>query len=177
MWTSSIGGYSLKIIVDPVTRCALLVIIEMVAEALRIRHIECLILLNIHDERNPNFIPDSKAISLENNWSDLSEQIQWSSPKTTKWILHNAGTIMNPRLCLVIAAESSTSRTVLTANGANAHVWLANCVIDIKPRQQWAIYGDRTIRLYSDRTLCVTSDGHESVDIILFKCQGSEAQR
>nr|GEW33365.1 reverse transcriptase domain-containing protein [Tanacetum cinerariifolium] len=190
-------------------RSALLVIIEMVAEALRIRHIERLIVLNMHDERNPNFIPDSKAISLENNWSDLSEQIQWSSPKTTKWILHNVGTIMNPRLRLVIAAESSTSRIVLTAamdnnssrkawsagnytqptityisgflemclqaNGANAHVWLANCVIDIEPRQQWAIYGVRTIRLYSDRTLCVTSDGHESVDIILFKCHGSEA--
>nr|GEY27201.1 ribosome-inactivating protein [Tanacetum cinerariifolium] len=332
-------------------RSALLVIIQMVAEAVRIRHIEHLILRNMYDERNPNFIPDTKAINLENSWDALSTQIQsscesgvflrevrvqiapdpssqlrirnveesmalaalalmlyktkptairmpvpvpvpvavgadeqcpygepttniigrdgqcmdvkenqygngnpiilfpcgnaqrnqlWTfksdgtirsngkclttsgnyimifdcdlAPETTKWILHNAGTIMNPRLRLVIAAESSTPRTVLTAavdsnssrqawsagnytqptityisgflemclqaNGENARVWLANCVIDTEPRQQWAIYGDRTIRLYSDRTLCVTSDGHESVDsIILFKCQGSEAQR
>ncbi|GKB67589.1 retrovirus-related pol polyprotein from transposon TNT 1-94, partial [Tanacetum coccineum] len=59
------------------------------------------------------------------------------------------------------------------ANGANARVWLANYVIGTEPRQQWALYGDGTIRLYSDCTLCVTSNGHESLDnIILLKCQG-----
>ncbi|GKB18381.1 ribosome-inactivating protein, partial [Tanacetum coccineum] len=66
----------------------------------------------------------------------------------------------------------------LQANGANARVWLANYVIGTEPRQQWALYGDGTIRLYSDRTLCVTSDGHESLDsIILLKCQGWGDQR
>ncbi|GJR78485.1 ribosome-inactivating protein [Tanacetum coccineum] len=46
-------------------------------------------------------------------------------------------------------------------NGDNARVWLANCVISTEPRQQWALYGDNTIRLYNDRTLYVTSsDGH-----------------
>ncbi|KAL8198138.1 hypothetical protein R6Q57_030048 [Mikania cordata] len=66
----------------------------------------------------------------------------------------------------------------LQANGENVGVWLENCVIGTEPRQQWALYGDRTIRLYSDRTLCVTSDGHESSDIIiLLKCQGWGNQR
>lgn len=132
--------------------------------------------------------------------------------EATQWTLYNAGTIMNPRSGLVIAAETSTQGTVLTvaednnssrqawsagkftqptinyisgfqemclqANGANARVWLANCVIGTEPRQQWALYGDRTIRLYSDHTLCVTSDGHESLDrIILLKCQGWGNQR
>nr|GEU31631.1 cytochrome P450 716B1-like [Tanacetum cinerariifolium] len=122
----------------------------------------------------------------------------------------SAGTIMNPRSGLVIAAESSTQRTVLNvaednnssrqawsantqptinyisgfremclqANGAYACVWLANCVIGTEPRQQWALYGDSNIRLYSDRTLCVTSNGHESSDsIFLLKGQGSGDER
>ncbi|KAD5507814.1 hypothetical protein E3N88_15517 [Mikania micrantha] len=66
----------------------------------------------------------------------------------------------------------------LQANGENVGVWLENCAIGTEPRQQWALYGDRTIRLYSDRTLCVTSYGHESSDIIiLLKCQGWGNQR
>ncbi|GKD97150.1 ribosome-inactivating protein [Tanacetum coccineum] len=164
---------------------ALLVIIQMVAEAVRIR------------------------------WSDPSEQIQWSGEsgvflkeiqvqKATKFvILYTAGTIMNPRIMpchrqLTIAEEDNNSsrqawsagnytqptinyisgfrEMCLQANGANALVWLANCVIGTEPRQQ--LYGDRTIWLYSDRTLCVTSDGDDSLDsIILLKCQGSGNQR
>nr|GEX47265.1 ribosome-inactivating protein [Tanacetum cinerariifolium] len=121
-----------------------------------------------------------------------------AKPKATKWVLYNAGTIMNPRSGLVIAAESSTQRTVLNvaednnfsrqawcantqptinyisgfrkmclqANGSYARVWLANCVIGTEPRQQWALYGDSNIRLYSDHTLCMTSNGHESSDSI-----------
>ena len=66
----------------------------------------------------------------------------------------------------------------LQANDANARVLLANCVIGTEPRQQWALYGDSTIRLYSNRTLCVTSDGHQSLDrIILLKCDGRGNQR
>ncbi|KAI7737201.1 hypothetical protein M8C21_015039 [Ambrosia artemisiifolia] len=66
----------------------------------------------------------------------------------------------------------------LEANGANARVWLANCVIGTEPRQQWALYGDSTIRLYSDRTLCVTSDGHDIDSVILLlRCQGLGNQR
>nr|GEZ02659.1 ribosome-inactivating protein [Tanacetum cinerariifolium] len=54
----------------------------------------------------------------------------------------------------------------------------ANCVSGTEPRQQWALYGDRNIRLYSDRTLCVTSNGHESSDsIFLLKGQGSGDER
>ncbi|GKE77668.1 ribosome-inactivating protein [Tanacetum coccineum] len=56
---------------------ALLVIIQMVAEAVRIRYTEHLIRQNMLEE-NPNFIPDPRAISMENRWSDPSEQIQWS---------------------------------------------------------------------------------------------------
>ncbi|PWA65282.1 ribosome-inactivating protein [Artemisia annua] len=67
----------------------------------------------------------------------------------------------------------------LQANGADANVGLADCVIDTKPsRQQWLLYGDSTIRQYTDSTLCVTSKGPNSWDqIILLECQGSENQR
>nr|GEY88334.1 hypothetical protein [Tanacetum cinerariifolium] len=53
---------------------------------------------------------------------------------------------------------SGFRKMCLQANGANARVWLANCVFGTEPRQQWALYGDHTIRPHSDRTLCVTSD-------------------
>lgn len=66
----------------------------------------------------------------------------------------------------------------LQANGVNAGVWLANCIIGLEPRQQWALYGDRTIRLYSDRSLCATSNGHNSLDlIVLLPCRGIGNQR
>ncbi|GJV20208.1 ribosome-inactivating protein [Tanacetum coccineum] len=239
---------------------AVLVIIQMVSEAIRIRYIEHLIRRNMLRD-NLNFIPDPRAISMENIWSKLSEQVQCSgesgvflteidirmlalmlykpNPNTniigrdgqwvdvkdnqynngdpiilwacgnaqrnqlwtfksdgtirsngkclttfsyasgnyimiydcdtaereaTKWSLYNAGTIMN--------RESGL------ANGANTHVSLENCVIGTEPRQQWALYGDNTIRPYSDRTVCVTSNDHESLaSIILLECQGLGAQR
>ncbi|GJV85792.1 ribosome-inactivating protein [Tanacetum coccineum] len=98
-----------------------------------------------------------------------------AKPDANKWILYNAGSIMNPTSGLVIAAKTSTQAT---ANGANTRVWLANYVIGTEPRQQWPLYGDGTIRLYSDCTLYVTSDGHQSLDIIiLLKCQGWGDQR
>nr|GEW65133.1 ribosome-inactivating protein [Tanacetum cinerariifolium] len=123
-----------------------------------------------------------------------------AEPEATKWVLYN----------VVIAAKSSTQRTVLNvaddnnssrqawsantqptinyisgfremclqANSAYACVWLANCVIGTKPRQHWALYGDSNIRLYSDRTLCVTSNGRECSDsIFLLKGQGSGDER
>ncbi|GJV80579.1 ribosome-inactivating protein [Tanacetum coccineum] len=235
---------------------------------------------------NLNFIPDPRAISMENRWSDLSEQIQWSGvmrqaalalmlyqcnskairmpvpvavgadeqcpdgePTTNiigrdgqcvnvyenqydngnpiilfacrnakgnqLWTFKSDGTIRSNGKCLTTygyasgddimicdgdttmpdatkwqarSAGNYTQPTInyisgfremcLQANGANARVWLANCVIGTEPRQQWALYGDSTIRLYSDRTLCVTSDGHKSSDsIILLKCQGSGDER
>ncbi|KAK9049130.1 hypothetical protein SSX86_031903 [Deinandra increscens subsp. villosa] len=327
---------------------AMLVIIQMVSEAVRIRYIEHLIRRNMLGE-NLNFIPDPRAISMENKWSDLSEQIQWSGvsgvfnttilvrsvsnevipitsvvgairqaalalmlyrcnpnairmpvpvavrddgqcppygepttniigrdgqcvdvknnqynngnsiilwvcinaqrnqlwtfksdgtirsngkclttsgnniiifdcdtavPEATQWFLYNAGTIMNPKSGLVISAATSTQGTLLTvakdsnsstqawsagnytqptinyisgfremclqanSTSTNTRVWLENCVIGTEPRQQWALYGDSTIRLFSDRTLCMTSNGHHSLDrIILVKCQGQGNQR
>lgn len=338
-------------------RIGLLVIIQMLPEAVRIRYMEHLVRRNMLED-NPNFIPDPRAIEMQNSWSSLSGEVQWSgdsgifrtpvpirnelnqvflitsvvsllrqaalalmlyrgcTPKAgltirmpvpvpvvaavggaidlcpdvpttniigrdglcvdvrdgkyhdgnsiilwpcgnaqlnqlwtfrsdgtirsngkclttygyapgnyimiydcdlavreaSQWFLYNAGTIMNPKSGLVIAAESSTQGTTLTVaednnssrqawspgnytqptityitgfgemclqgNGANNRVWLANCVFRTEPRQQWALYGDGTIRLYSDSTLCVTSDGHSSSDsIILLRCQGWGNQR
>lgn len=57
-------------------RSAFLVIIQMLAEASRIRYIEHLVRRSMIS--NSNFLPDSRALSLQNRWSDLSEQIQWS---------------------------------------------------------------------------------------------------
>ncbi|PWA87193.1 ribosome-inactivating protein [Artemisia annua] len=136
-----------------------------------------------------------------------------AEPDATKWYLSNVGTIINPRSGLAIAAETSTQGTELAlaennnssrqawsarnysqptinyisgfrgmclqANGFNGSVWLEDCYIWTMPSsQQWALYGDSTIRLYSNRTLCVTSKGPNSWDqIILLECQGSENQR
>ncbi|GJV01634.1 reverse transcriptase domain-containing protein [Tanacetum coccineum] len=205
---------------------ALLVIIQIVAEAVRIKDIEHLILRNMYGQ-NQNIIPDPRALSLDNNWSALSRQIQcsddamslaalalllynnnrkairmpvpvavgadeqcpYSEPTTNingrdgqcMDVFENPYDDWNPIIlfsCLAITVESSTQRTKLSANGAYACVWLANYVFGTEPRQQWALYGDRTIRLYSDCTLCVTSDGPESLDsIILLKCQGWVNQR
>nr|GEY90680.1 ribosome-inactivating protein [Tanacetum cinerariifolium] len=62
---------------------ALLVIIQMVSEAERIRYVEQLIRRNMLGE-NLNFIPDSRARSMENRWSDLSELIQWSEQERSR---------------------------------------------------------------------------------------------
>ncbi|GKD56895.1 ribosome-inactivating protein [Tanacetum coccineum] len=48
-------------------------------EAVKIRHIYHLILRNMYGQ-NQNFIPDPRAISMENGWSPISKQIQWSGP-------------------------------------------------------------------------------------------------
>ncbi|XP_058223283.1 ribosome-inactivating protein SNAI-like [Rhododendron vialii] len=56
-------------------------------------------------------------------------------------------------------------------------VWLESCV-DGRQQQQWALYGDGTIRVHSNRNLCLTSDGHSSsAVIIILRCQGVGNQR
>nr|GEY19216.1 ribosome-inactivating protein [Tanacetum cinerariifolium] len=52
-----------------------------------------------------------------------------AKPEATKWVLHNVGTIMNPRSGLVIAAESSTQRTMMNVaedNNSFRQAWNAN---------------------------------------------------
>ncbi|CAK9139812.1 unnamed protein product, partial [Ilex paraguariensis] len=65
----------------------------------------------------------------------------------------------------------------LQANNEHNHVWLEDCVFN-RLQQRWALYSDGTIRVDSDHSLCVTSDGHSSSDvIIILKCQGWGNQR
>nr|AAM94880.1 dimeric lectin SELld precursor [Sambucus ebulus] len=65
----------------------------------------------------------------------------------------------------------------LKANGENNKVWMENCV-STSVQQQWALFGDRTIRVNSSRDLCLTSRGYVSKDIIIsFTCQGLPTQR
>nr|AAC49672.1 precursor ribosome inactivating protein [Sambucus nigra] len=62
----------------------------------------------------------------------------------------------------------------LRANTQNNPLWLEDCVLN-RREQMWALYGDGTIRVNSDRSLCVS---HSSSDlIIILKCQGSSNQR
>ncbi|KAM2913800.1 hypothetical protein COP2_044410 [Malus domestica] len=59
----------------------------------------------------------------------------------------------------------------LTANDDKSRVWMEYCVPS-KNQQQWALYSEGTIRVNSDRTLCVTSNGHNSSNvIIILKCE------
>nr|GEY52397.1 ribosome-inactivating protein [Tanacetum cinerariifolium] len=139
----------------------LLVIIQTVAEAVRIRYIEHLILRNMYGQ-NQNFIPENRAISLENTWLDLSQQIQWSAvPEATKWFLYNAGTIMNPRSDLVITAGSSTQGTELTVTEDNN-----------SSRQAWSAgnYTQPTITYISGfREMCLQANG-ANVRVWLANC-------
>nr|O22415.1 RecName: Full=Ribosome-inactivating protein SNAIf; AltName: Full=Agglutinin I; Contains: RecName: Full=SNAIf-A chain; AltName: Full=rRNA N-glycosidase; Contains: RecName: Full=Linker peptide; Contains: RecName: Full=SNAIf-B chain; Contains: RecName: Full=TrSNAIf; Flags: Precursor [Sambucus nigra]AAC49989.1 type 2 ribosome-inactivating protein SNAIf precursor [Sambucus nigra] len=65
----------------------------------------------------------------------------------------------------------------LTENGENNFVWLEDCVLN-RVEQEWALYGDGTIRVNSNRSLCVTSEDHEPSDlIVILKCEGSGNQR
>ncbi|KAJ9555684.1 hypothetical protein OSB04_010298 [Centaurea solstitialis] len=119
-----------------------------------------------------------------------------ADPEATKWILYNAGTIMNPRSGLVIAAEDSTPGTVLMLavdNNSSRQAWSSGNYTEPTIKyisglhemclqangSSAGVHADSTIRLYSDITLCVTSDVHEIVDsIILLKyCEGSGDQR
>nr|Q41358.1 RecName: Full=Ribosome-inactivating protein SNAI; AltName: Full=Agglutinin I; Contains: RecName: Full=SNAI-A chain; AltName: Full=rRNA N-glycosidase; Contains: RecName: Full=Linker peptide; Contains: RecName: Full=SNAI-B chain; Contains: RecName: Full=TrSNAI; Flags: Precursor [Sambucus nigra]AAC49158.1 lectin precursor [Sambucus nigra]prf//2206328A NeuAc-gal/GalNAc-binding lectin [Sambucus nigra] len=65
----------------------------------------------------------------------------------------------------------------LRENGENNFVWLEDCVLN-RVQQEWALYGDGTIRVNSNRSLCVTSEDHEPSDlIVILKCEGSGNQR
>ncbi|KAF7113331.1 hypothetical protein RHSIM_RhsimUnG0137100 [Rhododendron simsii] len=65
----------------------------------------------------------------------------------------------------------------MQTNNDNTRVWLESCV-DRRQQQQWALYGDGTIRVNSDHNLCLTSDGHSSSDVIIvLRCQGWGNQR
>nr|GEY53587.1 ribosome-inactivating protein [Tanacetum cinerariifolium] len=208
---------------DQSKKRALLVIIQMVAEAVRIRYIEHLILRNMY--ANLNSIPDSsRAISLQNNWSALSNQIQWSEcqfqvavgadepcpyGEPTTNIIGRDGQCVNVKENkynngdpIVLRACENAQRNQLwtfksdgtiRSNGKclttdGNHIMIFDCDKAVPPQalnpssgffiMLWALYGDSTIRLYSDSTLCVTSDGHESLNsIILLNCKGSEDQR
>lgn len=64
----------------------------------------------------------------------------------------------------------------MQASDVNARVYLANCVKELR-KQQWAFYGDGTIRLHSDPSLCLTSDGRGNLPhIILLNCLGWSSQ-
>nr|AAN05009.1 ribosome-inactivating protein [Binary vector pGV4945] len=59
----------------------------------------------------------------------------------------------------------------------STRVWLEDCAVD-RQQQRWALYSDGTIRVDSDRSLCVTSNGHSSRDvIIILTCDGRGNQR
>lgn len=61
--------------------------------------------------------------------------------------------------------------------GNSTRVWLEDCAVD-RQQQRWALYSDGTIRVDSDRSLCVTSNGHSSSDVvIILACDGRGNQR
>nr|GEW98376.1 transcription initiation factor TFIID subunit 13 [Tanacetum cinerariifolium] len=179
---------------------ALLVIIQMVAEAVRIRS----------NGQCPDGEPTTNIVRRDGQCVNIKDSQYYNgnfiilgacenAQRNQLWTFKSDGTIRSNGKCLpsgygghVIAADSSTQGTVLMVaednnssrqawsagnytqptinyisgfcemclqgNSANARVWLANCIFRTEPRQQWALYGDHTIRPYNDHTLCVTSD-------------------
>ena len=55
---------------------ALIVIIQMVSEAARFGYIERQVVSSIRDGEHDDFYPNALMLSMENNWSALSQQIQ-----------------------------------------------------------------------------------------------------
>ncbi|KAG5543116.1 hypothetical protein RHGRI_016012 [Rhododendron griersonianum] len=83
------------------------------------------------------------------------------------------GEEVNPTVTTIIGLND----LCMQANNDNSRVWLESCV-DSSQQQQWALYGDGTIRVNSNHNLCLTSDGHSSLDvIIILRCQGWADQR
>nr|GFA88811.1 ribosome-inactivating protein [Tanacetum cinerariifolium]GFA89110.1 ribosome-inactivating protein [Tanacetum cinerariifolium] len=103
---------------------ALLVIVQMVSEEVRIKYIEHLIQRNMLRE-NLNFIPDPMAISMEKKWSGLSEQVQWSGEsRVFLWEIP-------VRIPVVVGADEQCSDGEPTINiiGRDGHV------VDVKDEQ------------------------------------------
>ncbi|GJW63465.1 ribosome-inactivating protein [Tanacetum coccineum] len=150
-------------------RSALLVIIQMVSEAIRIRYIEHLIRQNMLGE-NLNFIPDLRAISMENRWSDLSEQIQQSD--ATRMPVPVA--VGADEQCLY--GEPTTN--IIGRNGQCVDVKLnqynnGNPIIlwgceNAQRNQLWTFKSDGTIR---SNGKCLTTNGYASGNnIMIFNC-------
>nr|BAD93343.1 lectin [Sambucus racemosa subsp. sieboldiana] len=77
----------------------------------------------------------------------------------------------------IVASIVGYKEMCLQANGENNGVWMEDCEVT-SLQQQWALFGDRTIRVNSSRGLCVTSNGYNSKDLIItLKCQGLPSQR
>nr|AAL04123.1 ribosome-inactivating protein [Sambucus nigra] len=77
----------------------------------------------------------------------------------------------------IVASIVGYKEMCLQSNGENNGVWMEDCEAT-SLQQQWALYGDRTIRVNSTRGLCVTTNGYNSKDlIIILKCQGLPSQR
>nr|GEV01276.1 ribosome-inactivating protein [Tanacetum cinerariifolium] len=81
---------------------------------------------------------DGQCVDVKENKYDNGDPIVlWAFgnaqpvlPQAIKWILYNAGTIMNPRSDLVIAAKTSDQGTVLTVakdNNSSRQAWSAGC--------------------------------------------------
>ena len=79
-----------------------------------------------------------------------------------------AGENVNSRVCIIKGYGNNCW------TGSGSSVALEGCILSKNDEQLWAFYNDGTIRLGSDRSLCVNSEGHESGAIItLVQCIGN----
>nr|P93543.1 RecName: Full=Ribosome-inactivating protein SNAI'; Contains: RecName: Full=SNAI' A chain; AltName: Full=rRNA N-glycosidase; Contains: RecName: Full=Linker peptide; Contains: RecName: Full=SNAI' B chain; Flags: Precursor [Sambucus nigra]AAC49754.1 Neu5Ac alpha-2,6-gal/galNAc-binding type 2 ribosome-inactivating protein precusor [Sambucus nigra] len=88
------------------------------------------------------------------------------------WIVGN----VEPLVTFIVGYE----QMCLETNPGNNDVSLGDCSVKSasKVDQKWALYGDGTIRVNNDRSLCVTSEGKSSNEpIIILKCLGWANQR
>nr|GEU49319.1 type 2 ribosome-inactivating protein precursor [Tanacetum cinerariifolium] len=170
---------------------AQLVIIQMVSEAARIRYVEHLIQRNMLGE-NLNFIPDSRARSMENRWSDLSEQIEWSG------VMRQAALALmlyrcNPKELTMPVPVAAVGADEQDGEPTTNIIGMAGKCVDVyenqydngtpiilfacgnaKGNQLWTFKSDGTIR---SNGKCLTANGYASGDYIwIFDCDKAEPE-
>ncbi|KAK9932615.1 hypothetical protein M0R45_019843 [Rubus argutus] len=78
------------------------------------------------------------------------------------------GEDVNARVCIIKGYGNNCW------TGSGSILSLEGCIVSKNDEQYWAFYNDGTIRLDSNRSLCVNSEGHESgANITLVQCKGT----
>ncbi|XP_038884101.1 seed lectin-like [Benincasa hispida] len=115
----------------------------------------------------------SSGLVLTANSSTSNTQLIVEANKYTIGQGWRVGNYVEPIIGSIIGLE----QMCLEATNNNTNMWLENCVLN-KAEQYWAVYSDGSIRVNSERNLCVTSSSDRSSALIVIdECNGTANQR
>ncbi|XP_050208905.1 ricin-like [Mercurialis annua] len=163
------GGHGIVTLQDLL--CSFIVCIQMISEAARFNLIQHDIRVRIED--NQERPPDSRLISLENNWGSLSEQIQTS----------NQGVFVRPVQLSQRNNEPLPVDSLSPALIRNMGVMLYSCANsrmnnwgsrDYESDEDVCAYNEPTVRINGPNGLCADvykGEFYDGNSIILFPCK------